>query len=54
MFDINHPFLCGMEYFFQTHERLYFVLPYIKGGELYKIMKFHRKFKEDIVKFYIT
>ena len=35
MVEIEHPFICGMDYFFQTQERLYFIMPYIKGGELY-------------------
>ena len=54
MFDANHPFLCGLDFFFQTEERLYFVMPYISGGELLKTMKNHGCFSEEIVKFYAT
>ena len=54
MFDANHPFLCGLDYFFQTEERLYFVMPYISGGELLKTMKNYGCFSEEIVKFYAT
>jgi serine/threonine protein kinase len=32
--------------------RLYFVMPFIEGGELYKILKNEKKFKEDVVVFY--
>ena len=32
--------------------RLYFVMPFIEGGELYKILKNEKKFREDIVVFY--
>ena len=32
--------------------RLYFVMPFIEGGELYKILKNEKKFKEDVVIFY--
>ena len=47
LFSLDYPFLCGMKYFFQTEMRLYFVMPYIKGGELYRIY-FHNgcKFEE--------
>jgi serine/threonine protein kinase len=39
MFDSDHPFLVGMHYVFQNELRLYFVMPFVKGGELYKIYK---------------
>ena len=29
LFQLDHPFLCGMKYFFQTDMRLYFVMPFI-------------------------
>lgn len=32
--------------------RLYFVMPFIEGGELYKILKNEKKFKEEVVVFY--
>ena len=37
LFEADHPFLCGMESLFQSEARLYFVMPFINGGELYKI-----------------
>jgi len=37
LFTADHPFLAGMEYLFQSEIRLYFVMPFINGGELYKI-----------------
>ena len=37
MFECDHPFLVGMEFLFQNELRLYFVMPFVKGGELYKI-----------------
>lgn len=39
LFNCDHPFLVGMDYLFQSPQRLYFVMPFIKGGELYKIFK---------------
>lgn len=37
MFECDHPFLVGMDYLFQNDLRLYFVMPFIRGGELYKV-----------------
>ena len=52
LFSCDHPFLVGMDYLFQTPERLYFVMPFIKGGELYKIFKMKKRLPEDVVRFY--
>ena len=46
LFAANHPFLCGMEYCYQTDLRIYFVMPFIEGGELYRIFKKRGKFVE--------
>ena len=48
----DHPFLCGINYVFQTQLRLYFIMPFIDGGELYKIFKNYRRFTESQAKFY--
>ena len=37
MFECDHPFLVSMDYLFQNELRLYFVMPFVRGGELYKI-----------------
>ena len=50
----NHPFLCGMDYVFQTPQRLYFVLPFVNGGELDRICIKRRRLEESEVKFYIA
>jgi len=39
LFECNHPFLIQMDFLFQNDLRLYFVMPFIEGGELYKILK---------------
>ena len=39
MFSCDHPFLVGMHYVFQTDYHVYFVMPFVQGGELYKIFK---------------
>ena len=52
MFECDHPFLVGMEYLFQNDLRLYFVMPFVRGGELYKIFQSQKRFKEKTVIFY--
>ena len=46
MFECDHPFLVGMEYLFQNDLRLYFVMPFVRGGELYKVFSSQRRFSE--------
>ena len=52
MFECDHPFLVPMEYLFQNELRLYFVMPFIRGGELYKIYQDKKRFEEPAVIFY--
>ena len=52
MFKCQHQFLVGMEYLFMSDLRLFFVMPFVKGGELYRFFKSKRRFKESEVKFY--
>lgn len=37
LFAADHPFLVGMDFLFQSETRLYFVMPFVRGGELYKV-----------------
>lgn len=39
-----HPFLVGLHYSFQTPSKLYFVLDYVNGGELYFHLNKEKKF----------
>ncbi|KTF90478.1 hypothetical protein cypCar_00048648 [Cyprinus carpio] len=34
--SLKHPFLVGLHYSFQTAEKLYFVLDYVNGGEVWE------------------
>mmetsp|Transcript_15625 Transcript_15625/g.17369 ORF Transcript_15625/g.17369 Transcript_15625/m.17369 type:complete len:330 (-) Transcript_15625:151-1140(-) len=49
---LRHPFLICLEYAFQTSDHLYFVMPYINGGELFFHLQREGKFSEDRVRFY--
>ena len=43
-----------MDYFFSTQTRLYFVMPFVGGGELGRILKKNGNFAEKDVRFYIV
>jgi len=50
--ECDHPFLVGMDYTYQSEQRIYFVMPFIRGGELYKVYRSQKRFNEATVKFY--
>ena len=50
--SIDHPFLVGMIFCFQTEERIYFVMPFIRGGELFQHLRQVHIFSEEEVRFY--
>jgi len=52
--SINHPFLVGLECAFQTPEKLFFVMDFMKGGELFQHLKQARRFTEARAKFYVA
>ena len=49
---IDYPLLCGLIFCFQTEERIYFVMPFLSGGELFQHLRKFRTFDEEKVRFY--
>ncbi|OQR81359.1 RPS6 protein kinase, partial [Thraustotheca clavata] len=49
---VRHPFIVGLNYAFQTAEKLYFVLDYCAGGELFFHLGKVQRFKEPRAQFY--
>ena len=49
---IDYPLLCGLIFCFQTEERIYFILPFLSGGELFQHLRKFRTFDEEKVRFY--
>jgi serine/threonine protein kinase len=49
---IQHPFIVRLHYAFQTKDKLYMILDYINGGELFFHLKKEGRFPENRVKFY--
>lgn len=54
MLSCDHPFINGMDFLFQDDLRLYFVMPFVKGAELYKVFRMKKRFDEETVRFYIV
>ena len=50
--EIDHPFLMGLHYAFQTPAKLYLVMDMITGGELFFHLKNERRFKEPRARLY--
>lgn len=50
--NIVHPFLVALHYSFQTKDKLYFVLDYVNGGELFFHLQRERCFAEPRARFY--
>jgi serum/glucocorticoid-regulated kinase 2 len=49
---IQHPFIVNLNYAFQTEDKLYMILDYVNGGELFFHLKKDGKFSEERVRFY--
>ena len=50
--SIYYPFLCNIVFNFQAEERIYFIMEFLQGGELFQHLKKFRTFDEDKVRFY--
>lgn len=49
---LNNPFIVKLHFAFQTPERLYFVIDFLNGGELFFHLRKETRFKENRAKFY--
>jgi len=54
LFSEKHPFLVSMDYVFQNDYRIFFVMDFIEGGELFRHLCTVRKFSEAQGKFMIA
>ena len=50
--DIDHPFIIKFKGSFQNEKKLFFVLEYCAGGELFNLLAKKRRFSEDQTRFY--
>jgi len=51
---LDCPFLVHMYYAFQTADKLFFVMDFVNGGELFFHLQKEGKFSEDRVRFYVA
>ena len=52
--NVRHPFVVKMDYAFQSDSKLFFVLEYCPGGELFFYLSQIGRFKEDDARFYAS
>ncbi|KAG1052365.1 hypothetical protein G6F46_001403 [Rhizopus delemar] len=52
--EVRHPFIVQLFYAFQTNDRLYLILEYATGGELFTHMAAEHMFSEDVARFYLA
>ena len=50
--ELDHPFLVKLRYAFQSKSKLYMVMDFINGGELFFHLKRSRQFSVDRARFY--
>ncbi|RVX65981.1 hypothetical protein B0A52_09907 [Exophiala mesophila] len=50
----RHPFVVNLYYAFQDHEKLYLILEYASGGELFRHLEMEKFFSEEVAAFYIA
>ncbi|VDP11444.1 unnamed protein product [Soboliphyme baturini] len=52
--QINHPFIVKLHYAFQTEGKLYLILDFLRGGDLFTRLSKEVMFTEEDVKFYLA
>jgi serine/threonine protein kinase len=50
--NVNHPFLVSLHFSFQTRTKLFFILDYVNGGELFMHLQREKNFSENRARFY--
>lgn len=52
--EVRHPFLVRLFYAFQTDSKLYLILDYAPGGELFMYLEKEKMLMEDVAQFYMA
>nr|CAD7572539.1 unnamed protein product [Timema californicum] len=52
--DVQHPFIVRLHYAFQTEGKLYLILDFLRGGDLFTRLSKEVMFTEEDVKFYLA
>ncbi|KAG1714895.1 Ribosomal protein S6 kinase alpha-2 [Nymphon striatum] len=52
--EVSHPFVVRLHYAFQTEGKLYLILDFLRGGDLFTRLSKEVMFTEEDVKFYLA
>ncbi|XP_045661120.1 ribosomal protein S6 kinase alpha-6 isoform X2 [Ursus americanus] len=52
--EVNHPFIVKLHYAFQTEGKLYLILDFLRGGDVFTRLSKEVLFTEEDVKFYLA
>ena len=50
----KNPFVVNLKYAFQTSAKVYLVMEYLAGGELFNLLRKHTRFPEEAARFYFA
>ena len=54
LLQLQHPFIVRLYYSFQTDSRVYLILDYVAGGELFTFLDQEKMMSEDAATFYLA
>lgn len=54
LYNVEHPFIVSMDFVFQNDFRIYFIMEFIKGGELYRHLSKMKRFSDEETRFMIA
>mmetsp|Transcript_18128 Transcript_18128/g.30968 ORF Transcript_18128/g.30968 Transcript_18128/m.30968 type:complete len:283 (-) Transcript_18128:42-890(-) len=54
LYNITHPFIVSMHFVFQNQFRIFFIMDFIEGGELFRHLVNVRRFPEEQARFMIA
>ena len=52
LMEVKHTFIVQLHYAFQSHDRFFFVIDYVNGGDLFNQLKKRGTFREKEAKFF--
>ena len=53
LLEVKHPFLVSMKYIIDTNDHVFFVMDFVRGGELWQLLDVKKRLPEDHAKFYV-
>jgi serine/threonine protein kinase len=52
--NLDHPFIIKLHYTFQNKDKIFMAFDYYNGGELFFHLQKHRRFSENLTRFYAS